>query len=60
MRQSNPSAISSSRRQLRTCARRSCSSGEDQLNTGTRLSTDTPVSPHALRTSATASSSALG
>jgi hypothetical protein len=60
VRQSNPSAISNSRRQLRTCARRSCSSGDDQLNTGTRLSTDTPVSPHALRTSATASSSALG
>ena len=43
-RTSRASASSSRRRQLRTWAARSASSGEDQLNTGLRVRTVTPVS----------------
>ena len=53
-------AISSRRRQLRTCAWRSCSSGDDQSKTGTSEQIRTPVSVMAFLTSATAASSALG
>ncbi len=59
-RHSSPSAISSSRFQLRTWAWRSCSSGADQRKTGTSDAMPTPVSFMALLTSATAASSAFG
>ena len=52
--------ICSSRRQLRTWACRSCSSGEAQLNTGTSVRICTPVSAAAFFVSAISASSAFG
>jgi len=45
---------------LRTCSLRSCSSGEDQLNTGTSVWMLTPVSCWALTASAIIAESAVG
>lgn len=59
-RTSRASASSSRRRQLRTWAIRSASSGEDQLNTGLRVRTSTPLSFSAFLRSSMKARSALG
>ena len=57
---SRSAAICSSRFQFRTWARRSTSSGDDQLYTGTSVWIFTPVSAIAFFVSAISASSAFG